>query len=177
MSFDIIESEIPEVKIIIPKVFNDNRGYFLESYKESEFDKLNVKFKQDNHSFSKKSVIRGLHFQKEPYSQGKLVSVISGKIFDVAVDLRKNSKYYKKFISIELSDENHKMLYIPEGFAHGFQALKDSHVYYKTTNEYNKDSESGIMYNDKNVNIKWPLDHCIISDKDLKYKNINDVIL
>ncbi|WP_393972165.1 dTDP-4-dehydrorhamnose 3,5-epimerase [Oxyplasma meridianum] len=177
MPFEIEETEIPEVKIIKPKIFNDNRGYFLEFYKKNDFNNFNikVKFPQDNLSFSKKGVIRGLHFQKHPYEQGKLVSVISGKIFDVAVDLRENSKTFKKYVSIELSNENNKMFYIPEGFAHGFQALNDSYVMYKTTKEYNKDYDSGIIFNDNEISIKWPIKDYIISEKDKKLKTLKEI--
>jgi dTDP-4-dehydrorhamnose 3,5-epimerase len=176
MPFTFENASIPDVKIITAAVYKDDRGYFLENYKKSDFNFIGKEFVQDNHSFSKKGVIRGLHFQNKPYEQGKLVSVISGKIFDVAVDIRKDSTYYKKYVAIELSENNHKMLYIPEGFAHGFQALENSHVLYKTTSEYNKASESGIIFKDKTINIEWPLSSYTISEKDSKLKILEEAL-
>ncbi len=169
MPFIFKQLNIPDVVLIIPVVFNDDRGFFFESFKESVFSKngLNIKFVQENHSLSKKSVIRGLHYQIEPMSQGKLVRVISGRVFDVAVDLRRNSPTYLKYVSSELSADNKQMLWIPEGFAHGFCSLEDnSELVYKTTNEYSPEHERGIKWNDPTINIKWPINNPIISKKD-----------
>ena len=142
-----------------------------ESFKESEFsvNKINAKFVQDNVSFSTKGVLRGLHYQQKPKEQAKLVSVISGEIFDVAVDIRKDSTTYGKWVGKTLSDKNHEMLYIPEGFAHGFCTLSDTaNVLYKITNEYSPENERGIIWNDPNVSISWPIKNPIVSEKDKK---------
>ena len=171
MSFSFSSLEIPDVKLVIPKYYSDERGYFLESFKESEFSAngINAKFVQDNVSFSTKGVLRGLHYQQKPKEQAKLISVISGEIFDVAVDIRKDSTTYGKWVSQILSEKNHKMLYIPEGFAHGFCTLSDTaNVLYKVTNEYSPENERGIIWNDPNVSISWPIENLIISEKDKK---------
>lgn len=168
MSFEFKELEIKGTFRIIPKVFGDERGYFTETYKRSDFESAGIKadFRQDNQSSSKKGVLRGLHFQREPYAQGKLVRVVNGKIFDVGVDLRKNSMTYGKYISAVLSHENMEMLWIPEGFAHGFLALEDSVVLYKATGEYDKNSEGGVIWNDPTIAVKWPDEPTEISEKD-----------
>ena len=171
MVFEFKRLEIPDVIIITPKAFSDERGFFMESHKESEFKEngINFEFKQDNHSKSSKKVLRGLHYQLEPYAQGKLVRVITGKIFDVAVDIRKGSPTFGKWVSAELSEDNKKMLWIPPGFAHGFLSLEDNtNVLYKSTNEYDKESERGILWNDPVVGIKWPINNPLLSDKDKK---------
>ena len=171
MSFSFSSLEIPDVKLVIPKNYPDERGYFLESYKESEFsaNKINSKFVQDNVSFSTKGILRGLHYQIKPKEQAKLVSVISGEIFDVVVDIRKDSPTFGKWVSQILSEKNHKMLYIPEGFAHGFCTLSDTaNVLYKVTNEYSLENERGIIWNDPNVSISWPIKNLIVSEKDKK---------
>lgn len=180
--FNFIPTSIEDVYIIEPKIFGDNRGYFIESYNEDSFRKagLNMTFVQDNESKSKKGVLRGLHFQKH-HSQGKLVRVTRGKVFDVAVDLRIGSKTYGKWEGIILSDENKKQLYIPEGFAHGFLVVSDEAVFcYKCTDFYYPEDEGGIMWNDPDINIKWPLDgieNMILSDKDKLYLNLKDLDL
>jgi dTDP-4-dehydrorhamnose 3,5-epimerase len=143
--------EIPGLVIIEPRAFADDRGFFLESYKKSDFVKngIEAEFLQDNHSLSSKGVLRGLHFQYPPYAQAKLVRVIQGAIWDVAVDIRKDSPTFKKWLGVELSGENKKMFYIPEGFAHGFVALTDDvHLLYKCSNEYSPVHDAGIMWND-----------------------------
>ena len=171
MSFSFSSLGIPDVMLVIPKYYSDERGYFLESFKESEFsaNKINAKFVQDNVSFSTKGVLRGLHYQQKPKEQAKLVSVISGEIFDIAVDIRKDSKTYGKWVSQILSEKNHKMLYIPEGFAHGFCTLSDTaNVLYKVTNEYSPENEQGIIWNDPNISISWPIKNLIVSEKDKK---------
>lgn len=144
--------------VIEPKIFGDKRGYFFESYNKKEFSELglNVEFVQDNQSMSSKGVLRGLHYQKQ-FPQGKLVRVTQGKVFDVAVDIRKNSDTFGKWFGIELSDENQKQFYIPEGFAHGFLVLSDIAVFqYKVTDYYHPNDEGGIIWNDKDIDIKWP---------------------
>lgn len=164
---------IPDVFLIEPKVFNDERGFFFESYNQSEFeDAINrkVTFVQDNHSKSTKGVLRGMHYQSEPYAQGKLVRVISGEVFDVAVDIRKDSKTYGYWIGEYLNAENKKQLWIPEGFAHGFLVLSDiAEFVYKTTNFYYPQYENVIRYDDPDISIKWPIDlgnHFFVNSKD-----------
>ena len=170
MTFE--RTEIEGLFIITPKVFGDSRGAFFEAYNEKVFNAngINIKFVQDNQSISTYGVIRGLHFQNAPHAQSKLVRVITGKILDVAVDIRKDSPTYGKHFSIELSAENKKQLLIPHGFAHGFSVLSETaEVIYKCDNFYNKESEGGIMYNDPSLHIDWkiPSGKEIISDKDL----------
>lgn len=154
---------------IIPKKFEDNRGYFFESYNQNGFKKMGIndEFTQDNQSFSKKNVIRGFHLQKPPFEQAKLVRVLSGKVLDVAVDIRKDSKTYGKHISVELSSEKNNMIYIPKGFAHGFVALEDSIFSYKCSNVYNKESEVSINPLDMDLNINWIIENPILSEKDI----------
>ena len=171
MPFSFSNLEIPDVKLVIPKHYSDERGYFLENFKESEFsaNKINAKFVQDNVSFSTKGVLRGLHYQIKPKEQAKLVSVISGEIFDVAVDIRKDSPTFGKWVGRIISEKNHEMLYIPEGFAHGFCTLSNTaNVLYKVTNEYSPENEQGIIWNDPNVSISWPIKNLIVSEKDKK---------
>ena len=162
---------IEDLLIIEPQLFKDERGFFYESYNKNNLDKvINIVFVQDNESKSDKGVIRGLHFQAPPFEQTKLVRCISGNILDVAVDLRINSKTYGKFFSIELSSENNKQLFVPKGFAHGFQVLSETAIVnYKVDNFYNPKSDSGIIWNDKDLSIDWNLDlKPILSKKDLK---------
>ena len=162
---------IPDVLLIEPRVYEDDRGFFFESFNLNEFKKatsLDITFVQDNHSKSTKGVLRGLHYQIAPHAQGKLIRVIQGEVFDVAVDLRKSSSTFGKHVSHILSAENHKQIWIPEGFAHGFLTLSDSaEVLYKTSNFYNKLSERSILWNDTTLNINWPVDIEIkLSSKD-----------
>ena len=162
---------IEDLLIIEPQLFKDDRGFFYESYNKKNLDKIiKIAFVQDNESKSNKGVVRGLHFQLPPFEQTKLVRCVSGKILDVAVDLRTNSKTYGKFFSIELSSKNNKQLFIPKGFAHGFQVLSEiAIVSYKVDNYYNPDSDSGLIWNDKDLSIDWNLDlKPILSKKDLK---------
>ena len=162
---------IEDLLIIEPPLFNDDRGFFYESYNKKNLDKIiKIAFVQDNESKSNKGVIRGLHFQLPPFEQTKLVRCVSGKILDVVVDLRKNSKTCGKSFSIELSSENNKQLFIPKGFAHGFQVLsEEAIVNYKVDNFYNPKSELGIIWNDKDLSIDWNLDiKPILSFKDLE---------
>ena len=171
MSFTFKKLSIPDFIVIEPKIFPDERGEFLELFKQSIFEQneINVKFVQDNISVSNLDVLRGLHFQKTPKSQAKLITVLQGEIFDVAVDIRKNSPTYGKWISEILSDDNHELLYVPEGFAHGFCVLSDlADVMYKVGNEYSPEHERGIVWNDSKLNISWPLEFPIISEQDAK---------
>ena len=169
--FKFTETEIKGVYIIEPKVFGDERGYFMETYNYEDFKSagLDMVFVQDNQSKSKKGVLRGLHFQKN-YPQGKLVRVIKGEVFDVAVDLRKDSQTYGKWVGIILNDENKKQFYIPEGFAHGFLVLsEEAEFVYKCTEVYHSEDEDGIAWNDPEIGIQWPLENIkdiILSEKD-----------
>ena len=167
----ISKTYIKDLLVIEPQLFKDDRGFFYESYNKNNLDKIiEIAFVQDNESKSYKGVIRGLHFQKPPHAQTKLVRCVNGKILDIAVDLRKNSKTYGNFFSIELSSENYKQLFIPKGFAHGFQVLSETAIVnYKVDNFYNYKSDSGIIWNDKDLSIDWNLDiKPILSVKDLK---------
>lgn len=176
MAFTFQQNDIPDVISIHCEPHSDERGFFEETFKSSIFKSnyINFDFVQDNHSYSRKGVIRGLHFQIAPKEQGKLVSVISGKIFDVAVDIRPVSKYYGKWTSEILSGNNHTMLWIPPGFAHGFQALEDSHVIYKTTNEYSLEHQQGILWNDPAIGIEWPIKKPIVSIRDAALGRLDD---
>jgi dTDP-4-dehydrorhamnose 3,5-epimerase len=153
---------------ILPEIFEDERGWFYEFYKEETFKKhqINYTFVQENQSFSKKGVIRGLHFQRPPYAQAKLVTVLSGKVLDVVVDIRPSSPTFKQVYYCLLESSKHNMLMIPEGFAHGFAALEDSIFFYKCSNVYNKQSESGIRWNDADLKINWGVTNPIVSAKD-----------
>ena len=172
----ITKTNLDGAIIIEPQVFDDGRGYFFESYKSSAFLKYNLprNFLQDNQVKSRKNVLRGLHYQLNN-PQGKLVRVISGKILDVALDIRKNSATFGEHFMVELSDNNKKMLYIPEGFAHGYVSLSEnSIVMYKCTNEYNPYDEYGIKWNDKDIGIDWKIKDPIISNKDLSLPKLKD---
>jgi dTDP-4-dehydrorhamnose 3,5-epimerase len=153
---------------IYPDIFEDERGWFYEFYKDETFKKhkLHYSFPQENQSFSKKGVVRGLHFQRSPYAQAKLVTALTGKVLDVVVDLRPNSKTFKEVFYCTLDSRKRNMLMVPEGFAHGFAALEDSVFFYKCSNVYNKASESGIRWNDPELNIDWGIENPIISMKD-----------
>lgn len=178
--FKFTKAPIEGILIIEPKVFNDDRGFFMEFYNIDEFAKNGFaeKFIQDNHSRSKKGVIRGLHYQIHPYAMGKLVKCASGKIFDVGVDIRKGSPTFGKWYGEILSGENHKMLYFPPGFAHGFLSLEDgTEVIYKCTGVFNAESERAIIWNDPDIGIKWPLDmveKVIVSERDSKHPRLKD---
>ena len=174
-------TRIPDVKIIEPIIFEDDRGFFYESYNQKKLSDaigLNINFVQDNHSKSQFGVLRGLHYQKKPHSQSKLIRVISGEIFDVAIDVRENSKYYGEWVGEILSEENRKQLWIPEGFAHGFLTLSENaEVLYKTNNFYNKESEVSINPFDKYLDIHWPVikQKVIMSEKDLLSINFKEL--
>lgn len=168
---NVIKTEIPDVLIFEPKVFGDDRGFFFESFSQKVFEEAVgrvVNFVQDNHSKSSKGVLRGLHYQLEPHAQGKLVRCVAGEIFDVAVDIRKSSPTFGKWVGVELTSENKMQIWIPEGFAHGFVALSDkAEIIYKTTNYYSKVDERSIKWNDSALNINWPVYPSIISQKDI----------
>ncbi len=170
----VIETTLSDCLVLEPSLFNDKRGYFFESFNSKQFNELtgfNINFVQDNESFSTKGVLRGLHFQKDEYAQAKLIRVVTGKVLDVAVDLRKNSTTFGKWFSIELSGENKRQLYVPRGFAHGFVVLSEFAIFnYKCDNFYNKASESGIIFNDSALNIDWQLNtnEILVSEKDLE---------
>ena len=169
----VTETRLKGCFILEPIVFEDDRGYFFESFNQKAFCEaigLNINFVQDNQSYSKKGVLRGLHFQKGEYAQAKLVRVLEGRVLDVAVDLRENSSTYGQYVSIELSSENKKQLFIPRGFAHGFVVLSDSaHFLYKCDNFYNKEFEATVKFDDPSLNIDWKLPQrkLRISEKDL----------
>jgi dTDP-4-dehydrorhamnose 3,5-epimerase len=174
---ELVNTGIEGLWLIKPKVFADARGYFFESYNKDLFTQngLNLNFVQDNQSLSHKGVLRGLHFQNPPFAQGKLVRVITGAVYDVAVDIRKNSPTYGKSFGAELTEENKMMMYIPEGFAHGFLTLKDNTIFsYKCTNFYNKASEDSIKWNDPTVGIKWNVENPLLSEKDISGKDFKD---
>ena len=171
VTMNIIQTDIHGLMVIEPKVFGDARGYFYESYNQNELAKAGIHtvFRQDNQSFSRYGVIRGLHFQLPPYAQTKLIRAVEGIIYDVAVDLRKGSPAFGKWFGIELSAENKKQLYIPQGFAHGFSVLSEQvTIQYKCDNFYHPQAEGGLRYNDPQLGIDWKVDiaKAIVSDKD-----------
>lgn len=178
---EISETILKGVFVIKPKVFEDPRGYFFESYNQKAFKEagLNLDFVQDNQSLSQKGVLRGLHFQNNPHAQGKLVRVITGSVFDVAVDIRKSSATYGKWFGLELNAENKWMMYIPEGFAHGFATLRDNTIFsYKCTNFYNKSAEDCLLWNDPDIGIQWGINEPLLSEKDMQgklLKNFNSL--
>lgn len=168
-TMEITETKLKGVVVIKPRVFEDARGYFFESYNQNVFKEagLDLNFVQDNQSLSQRGVLRGLHFQNQPHAQGKLVRVITGAVYDVAVDIRKNSATYGQWFGLELTARNKWMMYIPEGFAHGFATLEDNTVFfYKCTNYYNKASEGCILWNDARLGIEWMLTDPVLSAKD-----------
>lgn len=170
---EVIETGIKDLIVLKPKVFKDDRGYFFESYNEQTFHNAGIKevFTQDNQSLSGKGIVRGMHFQSPPHAQGKLVRVIKGAVQDVAVDIRKNSPTYGKHFSIELTEENFLMMYIPAGFAHGFATLRDNTIFsYKCTDTYHPEVEGGLPWNDRDLNIQWMVENPILSEKDKKFQ-------
>jgi dTDP-4-dehydrorhamnose 3,5-epimerase len=176
------KTEIDGVYILEPRVFNDDRGYFFEAWKKEDFEEHvgKVDFIQDNESKSSYGVLRGLHYQKENYSQAKLVRVIKGKVLDVAVDIRKSSPTFGKHVMVELSDENKRQFFIPRGFAHGFLVLSDEAIFtYKVDNIYAPQHEASIRLNDEDINIKWPIapEDVVTSEKDLKASSLKDAEL
>ena len=181
-NFTFIKTDIEGVIIVEPKVFGDSRGYFMETYKETDFIEggIPAKFIQDNQSKSSKGVLRGLHFQKK-YSQAKLVRVVKGSVFDVAVDLRKGSKTYGKWVGVELTAENKRQFFIPKNFAHGFLVLSDEAEFvYKCDDLYHPEEEGGLMWNDPDVGIEWPITDDMeikLSDKDKLHPGLKDLEL
>lgn len=178
----IIKTAIEGVVIIEPRIFKDKRGYFFESFSQKEFDEkvMPVRFVQDNESMSVYGVIRGLHYQKMPYTQSKLVRCTQGKVLDVVVDIRKGSPTFGKHVAVELSDENHRQLFIPRGFAHGFAVLSDVAVFqYKCDNFYAPQAEGGIQLQDEELGIDWkiPTAAAILSEKDLKHPFLKDAVM
>lgn len=175
---NVIKTDIEDVLIFEPRVFSDDRGFFFESFSQKIFEKAvgrKVDFVQDNHSKSTKGVMRGLHYQLPPYAQAKLVRCVVGEVFDVAVDIRKESKTYGKWVGAYLSAENKRQLWIPEGFAHGFMVLSDNAEFvYKTTNYYAPECDRGIIWNDEDINIHWPLMIQSISEKDAQAPKLQD---
>lgn len=170
---NVIKTDIPDVLIFEPKVFGDDRGFFFESFNQKVFEEAvgrKVEFVQDNHSKSTKGVLRGLHYQLEPHAQAKLVRCVIGEVFDVAVDIRKSSPTFSKWVGVNLSAENKRQLWIPEGFAHGFLVLSETAEFvYKTTNYYHPESDRGIIWNDISLAIGWPcFEEIILSNKDKK---------
>ena len=169
MPFEFKKLTIPDLILIEPKIFHDERGFFLEAYKSSEFSKngINVDFVQDNTAKSDKGVLRGLHYQLPPMAQGKLVSVVRGKVWDVAVDIRKNSPAFLQWEGVELSGENFRIFYIPPGFAHGYVTLEENTIFsYKCTSEYSPEHERGIIWDEKEIGVDWPYDNPIVSRRD-----------
>ncbi|WP_420384973.1 dTDP-4-dehydrorhamnose 3,5-epimerase [Roseivirga sp.] len=164
----IIETGFNGLYELEPNVFGDKRGYFFESYRREVYQELGIEddFVQDNESFSLKGTLRGLHYQKRPYAQAKLVRVVKGKVLDIALDIRKDSPTYGKHHQVLLDADRHNMFLIPEGFAHGFVALEDSVFFYKCSNYYNKEAEGGILWNDTDLKISWGIDSPIVSEKD-----------
>lgn len=181
MPFEFERQKIEEVILVKPKVFGDSRGFFMESYKKSDFfaNGIDVEFNQDNHSKSTKGVLRGLHYQANPYGQAKLVRCSKGRIYDVAVDIRPDSKTFGQYVKVELSEENKHMLYIPVGFAHGFVALTDEvELLYKASGEYAPQADRGIIWNDKDINIDWEIDfEPLLSEKDKKQPSLSEINL
>ena len=179
MPFEFVRQKINDVILVKPKVFGDDRGFFLESYKKSDFfaNGIDVEFTQDNHSKSTKGVLRGLHYQAKPHAQAKLVRCSKGEIYDVAIDIRPSSPTFSQYVKVKLTAENKHMLYIPEGFAHGFVALTDEvEVLYKASGEYSLASDRGILWCDKDINIDWEIDfEPILSEKDKKQPLLSEI--
>ena len=173
----VVKTDIEGLLILEPEVFGDSRGYFMESFSERTFDNevAPIRFVQDNRSYSRYGVVRGLHYQREPYAQSKLVSCVVGRVLDVAVDIREGSPTFGKHVAVELSAENHRQLFIPKGFAHGFAVLSDEALFeYKCDEFYHPKAECGIAWNDPNIGIDWrlPKEDIILSKKDQEYKNL-----
>jgi dTDP-4-dehydrorhamnose 3,5-epimerase len=177
MPFEFTPLALAGVTLIKPQLFGDERGFFLELYKHSDFVRAGMpeQLVQDNYSRSAMGVLRGLHYQKNPKAQGKLVTCVKGRIFDVAVDIRKGSPTFGKWAGVELTEENRQMLYVPTGFAHGFQVLSDTaEVLYKCTNEYSPADDRGIIWNDPDIEVVWPLKHPVLSGKDKVHPRLRD---
>jgi dTDP-4-dehydrorhamnose 3,5-epimerase len=176
-NFEFVRLEIPDVVLVKSRVFRDERGFFLETYKQTDFAGagIAVSFLQDNHSFSHRHVLRGLHYQTDPFAQGKLVRCVTGRILDVAVDIRRGSPSYGKWVSAKLSDRNQYMMYVPPGFAHGFAVLSESaEVSYRCTCEYSPEHDRGIIWNDPDIGIDWPVSSPVLSAKDAAHPKLVD---
>lgn len=178
---NVIETDIDGLVIIEPRVFGDSRGYFFESFSERDFKRevADVDFVQDNESKSSYGVVRGLHFQKPPYAQAKLVRVVKGKVLDVAVDLRKESPTFGRYVAMELSEENHRQMFIPRGFAHGFSVLSEEVIFqYKCDNYYAPQSEGAVAWDDPDLDIDWkiPAEKVLLSEKDKKHPRLKDIL-
>ncbi len=176
---EVIKTDIKGVVIIEPRIFNDARGYFFESYSKREFDEKvrPINFVQDNESMSSRGVMRGLHFQRPPFTQSKLVRCVKGRVLDVAVDIRKGSPAYGKHIAVELSEDNHRQFFVPRGFAHGFAVLSDVAVFqYKCDNYYHPEADGGISIADESLGIDWLINpaNAILSEKDLRHEMLKD---
>jgi len=176
MTIDYERLRIPDLILIKPKILRDDRGFFLEKYKQSDFEEIGLPlFKQDNYSSSKQGVIRGLHYQLPPHDQGKLVSVVKGSIWDVAVDIREGSETFGQWVGVELNEENNFSFYIPPGFAHGFSVLsKETHLLYKCTSEYSAPHERGLRFDDQDLNIDWKVNNPVLSSKDMKWPGLKE---
>lgn len=179
---EIIHTELDGVVILEPRIFRDPRGYFFESYSQKEFDEKvrPIRFVQDNESMSSYGVMRGLHYQKMPYTQSKLVRCVKGAVLDVAVDIRKGSPTFGQHVAVELTEENHRMFFVPRGFAHGFAVLSETAVFqYKCDNFYHPEADAGINIKDESLGIDWriPVADALLSDKDLKHACLNDAVL
>ena len=173
----VTETKLPGVLIIEPRTFGDSRGFFMETWQQERYEKIGIKekFVQDNLSYSTRGVLRGLHYQ-EPNNQGKLVSVVHGEVFDVAVDIRVGSPNFGQWVGVNLSGENHRQLWVPPGFAHGFCVLSETTYFtYKCTDVYTPSAEGGIIWNDPDIGIEWPLKDILLSDKDQVYSKLKDV--
>lgn len=179
MPFEFIKQKIEDVILVKPKVFGDNRGFFMETYKKSDFQQNGITedFNQDNHSKSSAKVLRGLHYQAKPYGQAKIVRCVRGRIYDVAVDIRPESKTFGQYVKVELSEDNKHMLYIPEGFAHGFVVLsEEAELCYKASGEYNPQADRGVLWCDKDINIDWEIDfEPVLSEKDSVQPKLNEI--
>ena len=180
MGFTFEKTDLPDVLLISSRVFKDDRGYFFETYKKSDFVANGIadEFVQENRSLSIKGVLRGLHYQIHPHAQGKLVACASGSIFDVAVDIRRDSPHFGRWVGFDLTGENRNMLYVPPGFAHGFYTLSDSaQVVYKVTAEYAPHHEAGIMWNDPEIGIEWPAGRVVLSGRDEEHPGLREAKL
>ena len=177
MPFEFKKLEIPDVILVEPKIFPDDRGFFLETWHEQRYAQAGITkpFVQDNVSFSKRGVLRGLHFQ-HPHGQGKLVAVLSGEVVDIAVDIRVGSPTFAQWVSVTLSAENHKQLYVPAGFAHGFCVMSQTALFsYKCTDFYDGSAEGGLIWNDPELEIDWPIDNPVLSEKDAALPRLKDI--
>lgn len=176
-NFEFTRLAIPDIVLVKPRVFKDDRGFFLETYKFADFAAAGIceTFVQDNHSKSVGPVLRGLHYQKDPFAQGKLVRCLKGSIYDIGIDIRKGSPFYGKWVGVELSEENSLMIYVPPGFAHGFLVLSESaEISYKCTKEYSPEHDRGIIWNDPDIAAEWPMGEPLLSGKDARLPRLKD---